>query len=244
MDLFQRAAGAFRRRVVAPLMHATPIEVDPRTGVRARRYRDYRHYVRHQAAKLRRNFETLSEHDIAYEEIVVERYAALPLHGRNVLCLGARLGGEVRAFRRLGALALGVDLEPGPNNRHVLPGDVHALQFADGVFDYAFTNILDHVLDLEAFTTEVLRVLRREGLLIAELSSGPIKNYEVNDLTDGRVQAFIGQRMRLLNQTPIVNKTSYTDWRGVQATYAKRDCPLQWAHGEERSRPLCDGAGD
>ena len=222
MDLFQRAAGAFERRVLAPLIHATPIGVDPHTGVRARRYRDYGHYVRHQAAKLRRQFETLHAHDIAYEEIVFARYAALPLRGRSMLCLGARLGGEVRAFRRLGALALGVDLEPGPHNRHVLPGDVHALQFADGVFDYAFTNILDHVLDLEAFATEVLRVLRRDGVLIAEFSSGPIKNYEVNDLTDGRVQAFIGQRMRLLSKTPIANTTSYTDWRGLQATYARR----------------------
>src|SRR5262245_14123867 len=222
MDLFQRAAGAFERRVVEPLMHATPIGVDPHTGVRARRYRDYGHYVRHQATKLRRNLETLKEHDLIYEEIVFDRYFPLSLRGKSILCLGARLGGEVRAFRRLGALALGVDLEPGPNNRHVLPGDVHALQFADGVFDYAFTNILDHVLDLEAFTAEVLRVLGPEGLLIAELPNVPIGAYEVNDLTDGRVQAFVGERMRLMSETPIANLTSYTDWQGVQAIYAKR----------------------
>ncbi len=222
MDIFQRAAGAFERRVLAPLMHATPIEVDPHTGVRSRRYRDYGHYVRHQAAKLHRQFETLWEHDLADEEIVFDRYLALPLRGRSVLCLGARLGAEVRAFRRLGALALGVDLEPGPNNRHVLSGDVHALQFADAVFDYAFTNILDHVLDLEAFTEEVLRVLRPNGLLIVELCNVAIENYEVNDLTDGRVQAFIGERMRLLSEAPIANTTTYADWRGVQAIYARR----------------------
>jgi len=222
MDLFQRAANAFERRVLGSLQHATPIEIDPRTGVRARRYRDYGHYVQHQAAKLRRLFNTLVEHDRVYEEIVVARYADLPLRGASVLCLGARLGGEVRAFRRLGALAVGVDLEPGPRNRHVLLGDVHALQFADGVFDYAFTNILDHVLDLEAFTAEVVRVLKPDGRLIAEVSYVPIKNYEVNDLTDGRVQAYIASRMRLVSEAPIANTTSYTNWRGVQAVYAKR----------------------
>ena len=230
MGLLQRAAAAFERRVLEPLMHATPIAVDPHTGVRARRYRDYGHYVRHQATKLRRNFETLKEHDLVYEEIVLERYAALPLGGRSVLCLGARLGGEVRAFRRLGALALGVDLEPGLNNRHVLPGDVHALQFADGVFDYAFTNILDHVLDLEAFTAEVLRVLAPNGLLIAELPNVQIGTYEVNDLTDGRVQAFIGERMRLVSEAPIANLTSYTDWNGVQAIYARRQASRHLLH--------------
>ena len=222
MDLIQRAAGAFERRILSPLQHSTPIQTDPRTGVRTRRYRDYDHYVKHQAAKLRRHFKTLVDHDRAYEEIVVERYGEMPLRGKSLLALGARLGGEVRAFSRLGALAIGVDLEPGPGNRHVLPGDVHKLQFADGVFDYAFTNILDHVLDLDAFVSEVTRVLKPDGQLIAEMAHVPIKNYEVNDLTDGRVQALMGERMRLVSEQPVLNKTNYTDWTGVLAVYAKR----------------------
>ena len=55
--------------------------------------------------------------------------------GCSVLCLGARLGGEVRAFTAMGALSIGIDLNPGPNNAYVLPGDFHHLQFAQSVFD-------------------------------------------------------------------------------------------------------------
>ena len=89
----------------------------------------------------------------------------------SMLCLGARLGGEVRAFRRLGALALGVDLEPGLNNRHVLPGDVHALQFADGVFDYAFTNILGRRGILEVVL--IVEPEKFEGWDVLQYEFGP-----------------------------------------------------------------------
>jgi SAM-dependent methyltransferase len=219
MNLITRVADVFERRIAASLQHATPIAVDPHTGVRARQYRSYDAYVRHQSAKLGRKFKTLAEHDRAYEEIVAKRYAAWPLKGASVLCLGARLGGEVRAFARLGALSVGVDLEPGHGNRHVLPGDVHALQFADAVFDYVFTNILDHVLHLERFADEVERVLKPGGRFIVELAQTSIKNYVVNDLSDGRVQAFLALRFRLTSEAPIQNKTDYTSWVGSSLVY-------------------------
>ena len=42
------------------------------------------------------------------------------LRGATVLCVGARLGGEVRAFKSLGALAIGIDLNPGTLNMDVV----------------------------------------------------------------------------------------------------------------------------
>jgi SAM-dependent methyltransferase len=221
MSLIKRTAHALERRLRPLSGEAGHVEVDPETGARRRNYRSYADYVRHQAAKLPRNYDALIEHDHAYECIVYERYGRLTLKGATLLCLGARLGGETRAFTRLGALAIGVDLEPGPENPFVLPGDVHQLQFADGVFDYAFTNILDHVLDLEVFFEEVERVLRPDGRLIVELADVGMGQYEVTDLRDGRVRAALDTRLRLIDERPITNKTDYTDWAGVSLIYTR-----------------------
>lgn len=49
----------------------------------------------------------------------------------------ARLGGEVRAFKSLGAVAVGIDLEPGRGNMDVIHGDFHAVPFPTASFDYA-----------------------------------------------------------------------------------------------------------
>jgi SAM-dependent methyltransferase len=80
-----------------------------------------------------------------------------------VLCLGARLGGEVRAFRSLGALAIGIDLNPGPINAVVLPGDFHHLPFAASTFDLIFTNVIGHAFDLARLEHEICRVLKPRG---------------------------------------------------------------------------------
>lgn len=221
MSFIERAAHALERRL-KPLDPANGrVSIDPETGLKRRVYKSYADYVRHQTAKLPRNYETLLAHDRAYEEIVFERYLDLDMRGVAILCLGARLGGEARAFTRLGALAVGVDLEPGPKNALVLPGDVHHLQFADNVFDYAFTNILDHVFDLAAFADEVERVLKPRGRLIVELADTPMGEYEVIDLGDGRVRAMMDDRFRLISQQPITNATDYTDWTGARLMYAR-----------------------
>ena len=71
-----------------------------------------------------------------------------------VLCVGARLGGEVHAFQLLPqvSLAVGVDLNPGLRNPHVLYGDGQRLeQFKNASFGTIFTNVLDHVLKIEKF---------------------------------------------------------------------------------------------
>ena len=89
-----------------------------------------------------------------------------------VLCVGARLGGEVHAFQLLPqvSLAVGVDLNPGLRNPHVLYGDGQRLeQFKNASFGTIFTNVLDHVLKIEKFAAAAHRVLRPNGTLLTHL---------------------------------------------------------------------------
>lgn len=198
-------------------------EYDEQTGERIRRYRSYDEYVAHQSAKLGLHEREIIEHDVAYEKIVRERYARLSLRGKSILCLGARLGGEVRAFTSLGALAVGIDFEPGKDNRFVMKGDVHDLQFADGVFDYAFTNIVDHILDVERFCIETRRVLKPDGVLIVELGDFAPGNYEVRDLAAGsQAKDVILSFFDIETDQSMKNVTDFVDWSGELLTLRSR----------------------
>jgi SAM-dependent methyltransferase len=138
----------------------------------SRRYGSYEDYLAHQATKL----ETidLREYDVAYRRLLAERLrAAGHVQGDfRVLCLAARLGTEVRAFQDLGCFAVGIDLNPGDVNRHVLHGDFHEVQFPDGSADVVFTNSLDHALEPPRVLAEVRRLLSARGLFVVEASLG------------------------------------------------------------------------
>ena len=102
-----------------------------------------------------------------------QRVPGLRLAGEPVLCLGARLGGEVRALTRLGALAIGIDFNPGFRNPHVLWGDALSLQFADATFKVAYTNVLDHIdaSGIGVVTRHVYRVLKPGGILLVDIDA-------------------------------------------------------------------------
>jgi SAM-dependent methyltransferase len=137
-----------------------------------RSYDSYEAYLEHQKAKLETH--DFGAYDTEFRKVLRERLAALDLDwsGRSVLCLGARIGTEVKAFLDLGADAIGIDLNPGDNNRYVVYGDFHDLQFASGSMDVIYTNSLDHAFDLERIAKEVLRVLKPGGLFILEAVQG------------------------------------------------------------------------
>jgi SAM-dependent methyltransferase len=137
-----------------------------------REYKDYADYVRHQSSKLSKL--DLADYDTNFAKALTARLKrlAIPWQGKSVLCLGARTGAECRAFIELGCFAVGVDLNPGVGNRNVLTGDFHDLQFADRSVDCVFTNSLDHALDLRRLTLEAKRVLKPDGLMIAEIVYG------------------------------------------------------------------------
>ncbi len=92
--------------------------------------------------------------------------------GMTVLCLGARQGTEVEVFLELGCFALGIDLNPGPQNPHVVYGDFHEIGFPAGSADVIYSNSLDHALDIDRVIAGIRRVLKPDGLLVIEAVRG------------------------------------------------------------------------
>jgi len=139
-----------------------------------RQYTNYDEYVEHQGSKLDQIIHRLRETEQEDFDDFKDRFAgctSLPA-SQSVLCLGARLGTEVRAFHELGHFAIGIDLNPGEDNPYVVPGDFHAIVFPDGSVDAVYTNVMDHVYDVDKVMAEVKRLLRPGGLFIAELLEG------------------------------------------------------------------------
>lgn len=143
-------------------------------------YASYNEYVDHQKEKLDLIGDGMMKEIIRFEGILFERLKAdeIDWNGKSVLCLGARLGQEVRAFNSLGAFAVGVDLNPGEYNENVLPGDFHDLVWNDSCVDVVYTNSLDHSFDLKAVISEIRRVLKDGGLMVLELNLGSKEGYE------------------------------------------------------------------
>jgi SAM-dependent methyltransferase len=137
-----------------------------------RGYDSYEAYLEHQKAKLETH--NFGEYDAEFRTALRERLSALEIDwpGRTVLCLAARIGTEVKAFLDLGAFAVGIDLNPGVDNRYVVHGDFHDLQFAPGSIEIVYTNSLDHAFDIERIAKEVLKVLKPGGRLIMEAVEG------------------------------------------------------------------------
>lgn len=98
----------------------------------------------------------------------------------TIVCLAARLGAEVKAWRDLGhPAAVGTDLHPGPDNPYVVAGDFHDLPFADGSLDAVYFNSFDHARDIDRVTLEVARTLRPGGIFIVDLIAGFHEGYIV-----------------------------------------------------------------
>lgn len=203
----------------------------PIQGFKARSYTHYDDYIRHQKSKLKlmNGPEWLAEYDVRFAHALRERLErdALLDSGMTVLCLGARLGSEVKAFLELGCLAIGLDLNPWHENRYVLHGDFHQIQYPAAVFDAIFTNSLDHVLDIEQVIKEIQRVLKTQGLLIVEAAWGEREQRvtgvgfhesfywsTIDDLT----RLFEQRGFALLTQSPI----DYP-WSGKHLCFRKRD---------------------
>jgi SAM-dependent methyltransferase len=139
-----------------------------------RRYASYDEYLDHQSSKLAGVADQLVRNQPRDLADFLERFeTCAPLReAHTVLCLGARLGTEVKALRQLGYLAVGIDLNPGADNVYVMHGDFHDLAFPTGSFDAVYTNALDHAFDLARILAEVRRVLKPGGLLVVDLCFG------------------------------------------------------------------------
>ena len=152
-------------------------------GISRRRYGTYDDYVVHQADKL----DSLGGEAFVNSQKAVRMFrrrleliAELPPK-TSVLCLGARRGEEVQAFRELGHTANGIDLNPGTDNPYVVRGDFHALQYADESLQCVYVNCLDHAFNLEKIVSEVYRVLKHGGLFVVDIVYGYDEGYVVGN---------------------------------------------------------------
>lgn len=143
-------------------------------GFYRRNYPSYEAYVKKQVSKLDKRQGWCRERSNELREYLRIRLTKLAITkpGISVLCIGARLGGEVLAFLDLGCFALGIDLNPGEQNPVVLHGDFHKLQFASDSIDLVYFNSLDHAYEPIKVLSEIHRVLKSDGLFMLELKAG------------------------------------------------------------------------
>jgi len=175
-------------------------------------YDSYDEYIEHQSKKIREFPEQVNMMNNRIKEILEERYKhKYDFKGKTVLCLGARLGGEVSAFKKLGSLAIGIDIEPGWHNPHVLYGDFHGTNFPDGVFDFVYCNSVDHAFDLNALFAEVSRLMKKDGVFLMEVAvqvAGEYESIDTSDITD--LTPIIKKFFDLMSADDINNV-----WKGV-----------------------------
>ena len=154
-------------------------------------------YEAQQASKLNNHLRTIRPLDEDLERSLskrLERLSAINLIHSPVLCVGARLGGEVRAFHNLrtaqgeAMLAIGVDFNPGTRNAFVLWGDAHHLQFNDHIFHTLFINILDHVKNVTVFALEARRVLAPGSVLMVDMDGNAPGRRSVRDLRTSKAE--------------------------------------------------------
>ncbi|XP_008799980.3 uncharacterized protein LOC103714492 [Phoenix dactylifera] len=153
-------------------------------------YNSYEDYIKHQLNKtlnprLRRVWAT---RDWDRKVLVFARFFSdmksrgLLSNNSRALCIGARLGQEVAALRRVGVDdAVGVDLVPSPPL--VVAGDFHAQPFPDSSFDFEFSNVFDHALYPDRFVAEIERTLRPGGVAVLHVALHRRGDkYSANDL--------------------------------------------------------------
>jgi len=142
-----------------------------------REYNSYDAYVEHQKKKTLSIFERTGKTQKSIDRVnkkikkFVNKFQFLSdILDKNskVLCLGARRGEEVIALKKLGYDATGIDLVAFPP--HVIQGDFHNLPFKDKHFSLLYSNAVDHVFDLQPFSDEINRVIKKNGYVFFHLS--------------------------------------------------------------------------
>ncbi|KAI3982049.1 hypothetical protein MKX01_018955 [Papaver californicum] len=100
----------------------------------------------------------------------------------KALCIGARVGQEVAALKRVGVPnSVGIDLVPYPPL--VMKGDFHDQPFDNSTFDFEYSNVFDHALYPSKFVREIERTLKPGGICVLHVAlSRRADKYSANDL--------------------------------------------------------------
>lgn len=151
--------------------------------IKYRGYDNYEEYLQHQQEKLDKgirkkkkrfdpsDFKRITENFKKRLEVFVPYLSV----SNKILCMGARLGMEVRAFREMGFRdSIGIDLNPGPwqdkKDPLVIKGDFHHTDFIDNTFDVVYSNSIDHCYDIRLLNKEISRILNKNGKLLLEVA--------------------------------------------------------------------------
>jgi SAM-dependent methyltransferase len=205
---------------------------------------EYARYERHQYSKLGNSTNTGAPMKfVRYVDSVVYRSVLATLREFEhlvqspALCVGARLGGEVRAFQSMPnvQLAIGVDFNPGERNAAVVWGDAHTLShFKNDTFGSLYTNVIDHFLYVDQFIASAFRVLRPGGTLFLEMhhQAKNTDQWAVQDLITDRPKI---ERMFEALFERVHYKAGKNQWKVLQVIPARCEppafCPaLSWQH--------------
>ena len=143
----------------------------------------YQNYLKHQKFKFFfYKKDLLKAFDAQVEEFLnnFQTISAKYQHKKYVLCLAARTGAEVLAFRKLGFFCIGIDLNFPKDSPYVFYGDFHNLDFPDDTFDVVYSNSLDHSFNINKLVEEAKRVLKKDGLMCFHLQKGIEENKKNN----------------------------------------------------------------
>ena len=142
-----------------------------------RKYKNYEKYLKHQSKKFDIGFSKkikkfMPEHFPNAVRSFEKRTNGFKNYIKQgkILCLGARTGAEVIAFRNLGFLdTIGIDINPGKDNEYVIKGDFHNMKFENNLFNTVYSNCIDHAWDLRKLSKEIYRVSKEKAILILEI---------------------------------------------------------------------------
>ncbi|GAB4829303.1 hypothetical protein Ancab_018973 [Ancistrocladus abbreviatus] len=173
-----------------PKANTTPTTTES-DGIRIRPgYSTYESYIQRQLNKTLnpklRQIWTTRDWDrkirVFYKFFMELKETGLLQNSSRSLCIGARVGQEVEALKRVGVSdSIGIDLVPYPPL--VIKGDFHHQPFDDETFDFEFSNVFDHALYPEKFVREIQRTLRPGGVCVLHVAvSRRADKYSANDL--------------------------------------------------------------
>ncbi|KVH88947.1 uncharacterized protein LOC112501494 [Cynara cardunculus var. scolymus] len=168
-----------------------PISVDGGADLKIRPgYTSYDNYIHHQLRKTTnpklRKIWTTRDWDrkirVFTQFFSDLKHKKLLTNSSKALCVGARVGQEVEALKRVGVWdSIGLDLVPYPPL--VIQGDFHRQPFDDETFDFEFSNVFDHALYPEKFVGEIQRTLKIGGICVLHVAlSRRSDKYSTNDL--------------------------------------------------------------
>lgn len=219
---------ADRRRVIREEALQRPWAASAEGRFSTRRFATYAAYLRNQRSKPH-GIVAATDHDARFYAALRDRLDARcgVRPGLSVLCLGARWGTEVRAFRDVGCFAVGIDLKPGAGTEYVLEGDFQHLLFPDGCVDLVFSNSLDHAFDIDVVLAEVYRVLKPDGSLLVDAVRGSEEGHPPGPweafywATVADLQARIAGR----GFQPLAHEPISEPWPGEQLWFRKASRP-------------------